>query len=70
MKWSDREETLFTKAWNSTAYDRQRLVTVFQRPWSSLENKAARLELPKRWVIEEQVRYDTIQKALEGDHIL
>jgi len=70
MKWSEREEGLFIKAWNSTAYDRQRLVTVFQRQWSSLENKAGRLGLPKRWRVEERVRYESIQKALEEDHIL
>lgn len=70
MKWSEREDKLFIKAWNSTAYDRQRLIEVFQRSWSSLENRGARLGQPKRWVVEERARYEAIQKALKEDHIL
>lgn len=68
--WQPEEEQFFEKAWNSGKYDKETLIQVFSRTWSSLSNKAYRMGLENWGTIEARARVAAIQKMLEEDHII
>ena len=69
-EWVKREEELFTEAWNSGSYGRKDLARIFQRSWDSLKHKASSLELTSMYIIEARVRVESIEKALQEDHVI
>lgn len=68
--WSDREADLFEQAWYSPSYSREDLCNIFERTWNALEQKAIRMKLPRRSLIEQKARVDAIEKALKEDHVI
>lgn len=68
--WSEREEELFDKAWNTTAYSREDLERMFGRSWCALIQKAIRMGFPTRTVIEQRARLEALEKMLKEDHVI